>query len=227
MTARICVSIQPKTMAEALKLIDRAEEASADLVEVRLDSLQKHDGLADLAKHGDVPKIATNRLASFRGQFKGTETEQKQILLNAAKTGFEYVDIELSASNLREFTTEVSEHGAKPIVSFHDFDHSLELAELNTVLEREIACGADVCKIVTTAKRVEDNLTLLNFTSAACARANTVCFAMGDYGKISRLLSPLFGCFFTFAALESGGETAPGQMTIQEMRTAYKLLGLR
>lgn len=227
MTPKICVSILPKTMAEALKLIDRAEEASADLIEVRLDGLQKIEGLADLAKHGNVPKIATNKPTSQRGQFKGTETEQKQILLSAAKTGFKYVDIELSASNLKEFTTEASENGAKPIISFHDFDHTLELAKLNNVLEQEIACGADVCKIVTTAKRLEDNLTLLNFTAAACARANTVCFAMGDYGKISRLLSPLFGCFFTFAALESGGETAPGQMTIQEMRTAYKLLGLR
>ena len=197
------------------------------MVEVRLDGLQKHEGLADLAKHGDVPKIATNRLASCRGNFKGTETEQKQILLSAAKKDFEYVDIELSASNLKEFTTQVSEHGAKPIVSFHDFDDSLDLAKLNNVLEQEIACGADVCKIVTTAKRIEDNLTLLGFTTAACTRANVVCFAMGDYGKISRLLSPLFGCFFTFAALESGSETAPGQMTIQEMRTAYKLLGLR
>jgi 3-dehydroquinate dehydratase type I len=213
-------------MAEALKLVDRAEEASADLVEVRLDSLKKHQGLADLAEHGRLTKIATNRLASLRGKFTGTESEQKQILLSAAKAGFKYVDIELSASSLKEFTTEVSEYGAKPIVSFHDFDRSLELAELNTVLEREIACGADVCKVVTTAKRIEDNLTLLNFTAAACARANIVCFAMGDYGKISRLLSPLFGCFFTFATLESGGETAPGQMTIQEMRTAYKLLGL-
>ena len=226
MTTRICVSIQPKTMTEALKLIDRAEAAHADLIEVRLDAMQKHEGLANLAKHGNVPKIATNRLTSYRGQFKRTETKQKQILLSAAKKGFDYVDIELSASNLREFTTEVSEYGAKPIVSFHDFDHSLELIELNTVLEKEIACGADVCKIVTTAKRIEDNLTLLDFTAAACKRANTVCFAMGGYGKISRLLSPLFGCFFTFAALESGGETASGQMTIQEMRTAYKLLGL-
>jgi 3-dehydroquinate dehydratase type I len=214
-------------MAEALKLVERAEEASADLVEVRLDGMQKHEELADLTKHGNVLKIATNRLASLRGKFTGTETEQKQILLAAAKSGFDYVDIELSASNLKEFTTEASEHGAKPIVSFHDFEGALNLTELDSVLEREIASGADVCKIVTTAKRVEDNLALLSFTVAACKRANVVCFAMGEYGRVSRLLSPLFGGFFTFAALESGGETAPGQMTIQEMRTAYKLLGLR
>jgi len=49
---RICVSIQPKTAQEALKLIERAEEASADLVEVRLDYLKSTEGLADLAAHG-------------------------------------------------------------------------------------------------------------------------------------------------------------------------------
>ena len=227
MTQKICVSILPKTTEEALTLIELAEKANADLVEVRLDGLRDHGDLTDLAKHGNIQKIATNRLVSSLGGYEGTENEQKRILLSAAKKGFEYVDIEYSASNLKEFTTEVSENGAKPIVSFHDFQHSLELVELNTVLEQEIASGADVCKIVTTAKRIEDNLTLLNFTAAACNRANIVCFAMGDYGKISRLLSPLFGCFFTFAALESGGETAPGQMTIHEMRTAYKLLGLK
>ncbi|HEX9262655.1 MAG TPA: type I 3-dehydroquinate dehydratase [Candidatus Bathyarchaeia archaeon] len=227
MTPRICVSILPKTVEEALTLVDQAEKASADLIEIRLDGNLKHEGLAELAKHGNVQKIATNRLAKSGGQFKGSENEQKKILLNAAKKGFEYVDIELSASNLREFTTEVSENGAKPIISFHNFDRPLELSELNDVLEKEIACGADICKIVTTAKRIEDNLTLLNFTVAACKRANVVCFAMGNYGKISRLLSPIFGSFFTFAALESGGKTAPGQMTIQEMKATYRHLGLK
>ena len=227
MMPRICVSILPKTAGEALKLIVQAEEAKADLIEVRLDGLKSVHGLSDLASHGKTPKIATNRLASLRGKFSGTEAEQKQILLAAAKSGFDYVDIELSASSLNEFTTEASEHGAKPIVSFHDFEGALNIAELGSVLEREIACGADVCKIVTTAKRVEDNLTLLSFTSAACKRANVVCFAMGEYGRISRLLSPLFGGFFTFAALELGSETAPGQMTVKEMRSAYEVLGLK
>jgi 3-dehydroquinate dehydratase len=48
---------------------------------------------------------------------------------------------------------------------------------------------------------------------------------MGELGKVSRLLSPLFGGFFTFASLERGNETASGQMTIQEMKAAYELLG--
>jgi 3-dehydroquinate dehydratase type I len=110
-------------------------------------------------------------------------------------------------------------------VSFHKFNGSLSLSELNNILEREISSGAEVCKIITTAKQMEDNLTTLNFTSTASSKTKLVCFCMGELGKISRLLSPMFGGFFTFASLERGSETAAGQMTIQEMKSAYALLG--
>jgi len=221
-TARICVSILPKTIPAALRLIEKAEVAHADFIEVRLDCLEdcleNHRGLADLAAHGKTPKIATDRASR-------KETEQRQMLLNAAKSGFEYVDAELSTPQLKSLVKELKALGAKPIVSFHKFDGSLSSSELNSIFEREISSGADVCKIVTTAKRIEDNLTLLNFTSVASNKTKLVCFCMGEFGKVSRLLSPLFGGFFTFASLERGSETASGQITIQEMKAAYKLLG--
>jgi len=212
------VSILPKTMPEALRLIEKAEVAHADFIEVRLDCLKNSRELADLVAQGRLPKIATDRSSR-------TETEQRQMLLSAAKSGFEYVDVELSTPQLEDFVKELKALGAKPIVSFHKFNDSLGISELNSVLEREISSGADVCKIVTTAKRIEDNLTALNFISAASSETKLVCFCMGELGKVSRLLSPLFGGFFTFASLERGSETASGQMTIQEMRAAYELLG--
>ena len=49
---------------------------------------------------------------------------------------------------------------------------------------------------------------------------------MGEEGKISRLLSPIFGAFFTFASLEESNQTAIGQMNIKDMKTAYKVLGI-
>jgi 3-dehydroquinate dehydratase type I len=226
-TARICVSILPKTTHEALHLIGKAEDAHADFIEIRLDYLENPRELADLALHGKTPKIATIIPTSKHGKFSGTEAERQQILIGAAKNGFAYVDAELSTPNLTEFVGEVKAAGAKPIVSFHDFHGSLSLQELNGILEREIGSGAEVCKIVTTAKQVEDNLTLLNFTSAASKKTKIVCFGMGELGKTSRLLSPVFGGFFTFASLERGSETAAGQMTIQEMKSAYELLGLK
>ena len=222
MTIRICVSILPKTVPEALQLIEKAEAAHADFIEIRLDRLEdcleNHRGLADLAAHGKTPKIATDKASR-------TETERRQLLLNAAKSGFEYVDAELSTPQLEDLVKELKAQGAKSIVSFHKFDGSLSLSELNSILEREISSGADVCKIVTTAKQMEDNLTSLNFTSTASSKTKLVCFCMGESGKVSRLLSPLFGGLFTFASLERGSETASGQITIQEMKTVYALLG--
>jgi 3-dehydroquinate dehydratase type I len=220
--ARICVSILPKTVPEALRLIEKAEVAHTDFIEVRIDRLEdcleNHRGLADLAAHGKTPKIATDKSSR-------TETEQREMLLSAAKSGFEYVDAELSTPQLKDLVKELKALGAKPIVSFHKFDGSLNVSELNSVLEREISSGAEVCKIVTTAKQMEDNLTTLNFISAASRKTKLVCFCMGELGKVSRLLSPLFGGFFTFASLELGKETAVGQMTIQEMKAAYEILG--
>ena len=147
------------------------------------------------------------------------------MLISAAQSGFEYIDVELSTPQLEGLVKELKALGAKPIVSFHKFDCSLSIFELKSILEMEISRGAEVCKIVTTAKQIEDNLTTLNFTSTVSSKAKVVCFCMGELGKVSRLLSPLFGGFFTFAALEHGNETAPGQLTIQEMKASYELLG--
>ena len=222
MNARICVSILPKTVPDALRLIEKAEVAHADFIEIRLDRLEdcleNHRGLADLAAHGKMSKIATDKAAR-------KETEHRQLLLNAAKSGFQYVDVELSTPQLEDLVKELKALGTKPILSFHKFDESLSISELDSVLEREISSGAEVCKIVTTAKQMTDNLTTLNFTATASGKAKLVCFCMGELGKVSRLLSPLFGGFFTFASLEQGSETASGQMTIQEMKSAYTLLG--
>ena len=217
MTPKICVSILPKNEAEALQLTEKAEASHADFIEVRLDRLENYLGLAELAAHSKTPKIATDK--AFRN-----ETEHRQVLIAAAKSGFEYVDVALSTPQLEGLVKELKALGAKPIVSFHKFDGSLILSELNSVLEREISAGAEVCKIVTTAKQMEDNLATLNFTAAASRKTKVVCFCMGELGKVSRLLSPLFGGFFTFASLETGSETAYGQMTIQEMKASYELL---
>ena len=227
MTARICVSILPKNNLEALSLIEKAEKAQADLIEVRLDCLEISRKLSDVSASTKIPLIATNKLQSEKGFFAGTESERQQTLLNAAKNGFEYVDIDLSSPKHKEAISQLKLLGAKPIVSYHKFDGALNVSAMEKVLDEEISSGADICKIVTTAKQIEDNLPALSFVSFASSKAKLVCFCMGEHGKISRLLSPLFGAFFTFASLEVGNETATGQMSINEMRAAYNLLEIK
>ncbi len=227
MTARICVSILPKNNVEALSLIEKAEYAKADFIEVRLDCLEISRKLSDLSASTKIPLIAANKLQSEKGYFQGTETEWQQTLLFAAKSGFEYVDVNLSSPKHKDTISQLMQLGAKPIVSYHKFDWALSVSAMEKVLDEEIASGASICKIVTTAKQAEDNLPVLSFVSFASSKAKLVCFCMGEHGKISRLLSPMFGAFFTFASLEQGSETAAGQMSISEMRAAYGLLGIK
>ncbi len=226
MTIKICVSILPQTVVEALELVGKAEDQHADFIEVRLDSLEKHNHLVDIAHRSNTPLIATNRSKECQGKFQGNETERKRVLLDAARNGFEYVDVELSTPRLKEIVSRLHKMGVKPIISFHSFDETLSLSQLNKVLRREVESGAYVCKIVTTAKLIEDNLTVLDFLFKASKIARIVCFSMGDLGKPSRFLSPLFGGFFTMASLENERKTALGQLSIREMRKAYEALGL-
>jgi 3-dehydroquinate dehydratase type I len=224
---RICISILPKNNLEVLNLIEKAEKAKADFIEVRLDCLETSRKLSDFSASTKTPLIATNKLQSEKGFFVGTESERQQTLLNAAKSGFEYVDVDLSSPKHIETISQLKQLGAKTILSYHKFDGALSVSAMENILDKEIASGASICKIVITAKEVEDNLPCLSFVSFASSKAKLICFCMGEHGKISRLLSPVFGAFFTFASLEQGDETAAGQMSINEMRTAYALLGVK
>ncbi|MCJ7613827.1 type I 3-dehydroquinate dehydratase, partial [Candidatus Bathyarchaeota archaeon] len=219
--------IPPKTVDDAIKLIQKAEAQHADLIEVRLDYLTNHDHIADIPSCSKTPLIATNKSTAQHGTFSGTETERQKILLDATRNGFTYVDVDLGTPKQTELIRKLHKGGAKVIVSFHNFEQTPPMSELDNVLEEEVALGADVCKIITTARTVKDNIVTLDFVSEASKKVQLVCFAMGELGKHSRLVSPVFGAFFTFASLDEKRKTAKGQLTIQEMNLSYEALGLK
>jgi len=225
-STQICVSILPKNITDAIDLIGKAEAAGAGFVEIRMDRLEETCNLADLPKCTKLPLIATNKLQSEGGFFAGSEAERQHTLLYAALAGFAFVDVDFSSSLRMQTIAKLKQLNQKIVVSYHKFDGILDVSSLERILDEEISIGADICKIVLTANQIEDNLPILNFISFASAKAKLVCFCMGELGKLSRLLSPVFGAFFTFAALETGNHTASGQMSIKDMKSAYKLLGI-
>jgi 3-dehydroquinate dehydratase I len=226
-SARICVSIMPKNSTEALKLIEKAGAEQANFVEVRFDLLEESRNLKDLVESTNLPLIATNKLQSEKGYFLGSENERQKTLINAAKNDFEYIDVDIQSPKSKETMCMLQGLHAKTIVSYHDYNGILTTPSMKKILDDQIDMGASICKIVLTAKHIEDNLPVISFVSFASTKAQLVCFCMGEEGKTSRLLSPVFGAFFTFAALDASSQTASGQMTIKEMRTAYKLLGIK
>lgn len=224
---RICASIPAKDIHELQKLIREAEVAGADLAEVRLDYMGRSllDNMAhlrDIVEESSIPLIATNRCKEEGGVCIFDERQRIELLLKAAEMGFEYVDVELRIERPRDIISRVKVYGAKVIVSHHIFAHTPPEEELEKIVEREAEIGADICKIVTMANSIADNIRCLLFTYKMSRRVNLVCFAMGERGLLSRVLSPVFGAQFTYASLGRGFETAPGQITIYELRDIYR-----
>ncbi len=225
MKPKICVSLSSKDPHDLYRKAQRAEALSADLVEVRLDRLSNYQGISKVAGALEIPVVATNRPVSQKGSFARSESERLSLLMDAVEGGADYVDIESSTSNLDQVIETFRKTSAKIILSHHDHSRTPKLSELKSTLAKLQKSKSDIYKIVTTARSPEDNLTILSLLKTSRKTNPLVSFAMGKPGVWSRLLAPFYGAHFTYASLERGLETAPGQPSISELRRIYQMLG--
>ena len=231
MKPQICVPLAVKDPLEIPAMIQRAEEAEADLIEIRLDYLNIDLSdvkkiLEDFVREASIPTIATNRQYEQGGLRPQDENSRTRILIQAAEAGFPYVDVELTTAKLKSLVKKIKSYGAKPIISFHDFEKTPPFQDMEKIIRSEIDAEAEICKLVTTACKIEDNLECLLLARKMSKLTKIVCFAMGHQGLISRVLSPLFGGYFTFASLSNGVKTAPGQLSIDDLKSLYVKLGV-
>ena len=221
----ICVSVLAEDCAGVLAAVAPAAEL-ADVIEIRLDGLREPLDPACIAALAR-PVLATNRPVWEGGRFVASEEERLDQLDAALQAGARYVDIELrTAPELRaHLQTTARACGAKVIVSSHDFTTTPPADRLSATLRQMIACGADIGKIVTTAISPADALRILALQQEAMAAAFPLCaFAMGEAGAITRLSTLYLGGFMTYAALSAVQATAPGQITIHDLRQLLTLL---
>jgi 3-dehydroquinate dehydratase type I len=187
--------------------------------------MESKTGLTRIREATALPLIATNRRRDQGGLHVGAEEDRIETLLEAREAGFDHVDLELTTESIKDVGQKVKSHGARLIVSYHDFAKTPETSELREIMLLQRMAGADVCKIVGTSRTHHDNLTYLSFLEENRG-FDLVCFGMGVAGAMSRVFSPLFGGAFTYASVRAGGESAPGQLTIADLKDIYRILGV-
>lgn len=213
MKPKICVTLTTPN-------VDWRGLDGADLVELRIDLIGPT--WRRLAKSCPKPWIACNRSRDQGGAWQGSEEKRLRELLEAAEMGAEIADIEITASNLRDQVQRLRERGAECLISHHDFNRTPSIEELRKIVERELEAGASVCKAVTFANKFQDNLTTLRLVAELSLNTRVVCFAMGRLGWVSRIISPLVGADFTYAA--AIGAAAPGQLEADKMVAIYQVI---
>lgn len=213
MKPRICASI-----VDADFCAIKAVENMVDLYEVRIDLIG--EGWQNIARSLKKPWIACNRSVNEGGK---ALSDILETLIQAAELGANIIDVEYNTKGLNELIYRIKKR-SKCLVSNHNLTLTPPIAELKKIVKSQIKAGADICKIVTTARNFADNLTVLELI-ALFPRTKIVSFAMGERGVISRVFCPLVGGQFTYASLGAGKESAEGQLTVADLSKLYRMLG--
>lgn len=221
---KICIPIIAATNTEALGALHKIASLGY-LAELRLDYLE-NPNLPKLLHNPPTPIIVTNRPSDEGGRWQGSEAQRQELLEMALEFGVPYLDVELrSERGWRNRLIKNRPSSTRIILSWHNFQQTPESAELEDLLAEQLSAGADIIKMVTMAQDEADNLRLLALIPLARARGKEIiAFCMGPKGKLSRVISPMIGGYLSFATLATGQESAPGQLTVTELETVWKIL---
>ncbi len=196
----ICVSIADVSVSEVCRII-RENEIS----EVRLDRIKF--AVTDLEKIFSSGRT----IATYRPTEGIEEEERKKILTSTIKYGASYIDVEVESSD--SFKSGLKESaaaaGCKVIVSYHDYEKTPVMRELEQLVSWCFESGADIAKIACLANSTADAARLLSLYSLG---KPVISIGMGEAGKITRIAAPLLGAPFTYASIDAERETAPGQI---------------
>ena len=222
MKYKTCVSIAEKSSQKIKANLKEALKKS-DYAEVRFDFLKTYEipKTLEIIKKDLKKVVCTLRPKSEGGKFEGDEKERIAILkLIAAYDPF-LLDIEFNTiKKNKELVRYLKSTKTKLLVSWHDFKKTPKFSELKSMMNQMTKFSHNV-KIVTTAKSADDSTRVLQLYSKN-EKNNLIAFAMGNSGKVSRILCLYLGSPYTYVSL--GKPIAPGQFSVDEVK---KIIGIK
>ena len=150
-----------------------------------------------------------------------TAEEAERRLGVAIRAGAAFADLEVEAPPQmgKRLQRLCRERGTTFIRSWHDFEGTPSPEALREMAGRCRRFGAEIVKIVTTA-RCEEDVRKVRALYDDAAEGRLVAFCMGAWGRESRLQCLSWGAPYTYAAFSQGEEAADGQIPFTEMADA-------
>ena len=228
----ICTTIQNRTAGQIVEALEHC-----GMAEIRLDRCSLSAKEIEDVFTSDVPLVATCRISeviasepslqdpSLTDQSREVKAMQiaERRLIKAVEAGARYVDVEIEAPKhmSKRVRQAAHENGTVFIRSYHDFEGTDSIPALKALVEKCRYHGADMVKLVTTARCAEDVERVMSlYDWARTEGIDLIAFCMGDAGRESRLECLKRGAPYTYAALTAEEAAAPGQMPASEMHKA-------
>ena len=221
---RICIALGLPDVPTLLTHARREAAAGETFLEFRLDYLDRPLKGAEairgfLEEFPEVTVLATCRRHQNHGKFNGSIEEQFKVLEGAVAHGAQAVDVEIETAEVAHERIHQFRGRAMVIVSYHNFEAT---PPLDTIVNRIMRVPADAFKIVTTARKPSDNVRILA-AARAFPKQKMIVLAMGEQGFPTRVLSPVFGGLYSYAAPIFAEGTAAGQVCAPSLRHLYRV----
>jgi len=216
---KICVSINAETAKEFIEKIKHASEF-ADVIELRFDYLKESELETGLEETCNL-RTGKILLLTFRPKEQGgmrelTREEREIFWCSGYDFCAHWADVE-------EDLVETAAHWLfeKLICSHHEF--SAKHGSVDEIYEKLKQTKADILKIAVQTEDITDTIAVWKLLAKAKKDGKEIIpIAMGESGKWTRILGLAHGAFMTYAALDTGQETAPGQVSARDLIEVYR-----
>jgi len=220
MTNKTCVTLAESNPSKLNSLLKTTLKRS-DYAEIRFDFMEpnKVPAALNLVKKYLSRCICTLRPRSEGGKFSGSEKNRISILKLIAEYNPHLLDIEYNTiKQNKDLYKYLKNTKTNLLISWHDFSKTPKVSFLKTMAKKMRQFSKNI-KIVTTANSIKDTLNVLALYKSQ-KNTNLIAFAMGDYGRISRILCTQLGSPYTYVSL--GKPIAPGQFSLNEIKSMFK-----
>ena len=211
---KICISTCARAAAELFDQIRQAD-ALADIVEVRFDCLD--DDPAETTER--LPEISSEYLFTYRPSEQGGSRE----LTRSQRTDFWASEVLPEALiDLEEDIRGESAARRTVIRSSHDFSGSD--SDVREIYERLRSLNPAIVKIAVSVGDISDTIPLWKLLEQAASDKQAIIpIGMGEAGKSTRILGLARGACMTYASLNTERETAPGQISADDLIGVYRV----
>lgn len=225
---KVCVPIVAEDIDEIRNQAVKIADSSADLVEFRIDFLNKSRDIENILNGLKIIKDITNKsvIVTFRTGFEGGNEEisrdkYEKLIIDILENGnVDIIDVEMFTGDeaVERIVNAAHRRNTKVIMSNHDFQKTPDSEEIIKRLEKMESLRADIAKIAVMPKDKSDveRLIYATVTSDKCLAIPVVTMSMGEDGKISRLVGEISGSTITFGTV--GKASAPGQVESGELK---------
>jgi 3-dehydroquinate dehydratase/shikimate dehydrogenase len=217
---KICVSVCAETISQAIENIKRAAEF-ADVVELRFDCFSEKEIRKTNLLLPDFEKLF---LVTFRPREQGGKRDLTlyerlkfwgSLLWKNRHKKF-MIDTEFDINKA------LNPEKIQTIVSYHDFVGNFKEVSKNYEIFK--LTNDKIVKLAVHTNDINDSLAVWKLLEKAkSANKPIIPIAMGEAGKWTRILGLAHGAFMTYASLDAGSETAPGQISAKDLTEVYRV----